>query len=97
MAALKDSTKKAKGNLKRLKIDGAMKELSKAWHDGMDEDLKEKTVGEIFDLLLPHGSSGKDGGNARKIPRSKLKKDRLSCIFCCRLLRFPLVVLRVPA
>ena len=63
---------KAKGKFKRVKMDYAMKELSKGWHEGMDEDLKEKTVSEVFDLLIP--GAGKDRSNV-KIKKSKFKKD----------------------
>jgi hypothetical protein len=46
------------------------------WHAGLDEDLKEKTVKEIFALLMP--SAGSKQGDKKKRIRfrfGKLKKD----------------------
>ena len=40
----------------------------------MDEDLKEKTVAEIFALLLP-GAGNEKQRKMRKMTKSKLKKD----------------------
>ena len=45
--------------VQRRRIDYAMRDLDKSWHDGMDEDLKMKTTEEIFDLLLPRSSLSK--------------------------------------
>ena len=53
-------------------MDYAMRELNKAWHEGMDEDLKEKTVAEVFDLLLPGAGQNKE---KKKMKKSKFKKD----------------------
>ena len=82
----KDCGKDAKVKVKRAgKIDYAMKELDKAWHESMEEDLKEKTVEEIFALLLP-GAGNEKQRKMRKMTKSKLKKDcnelvsRVSCL-----------------
>ena len=45
--------------VRKRRIDYAMRDLDKSWHDGMDEDLKTKTTEEIFDLLLPRSSLSK--------------------------------------
>ena len=55
------------------KIDYALKDLDKAWREGMEEDLKEKTVEEIF-ALLPGAGIVKER-KKRKMTKSKLKKD----------------------
>ena len=62
-------------------IDFATKDLHKAWNEGMDEDLKEKTVQEIFDLLLP-GCGTKAARKLRKMMKPKLKKDCNSVPWC---------------
>ena len=62
--------------MKKLKVEYAMKELDIHWHAGLDEDLKEKTVKEIFALLMP--SAGSKQGDKKKGIRfqfGKLKKD----------------------
>ena len=71
----KDCGKDAKVQKQRAtKIDYALKDLNKAWHEGMEEDLKEKTVEEIFALLLPGAGTVKER-KKRKMTKSKLKKD----------------------
>jgi hypothetical protein len=69
--------KKDRVGRKKLKIDYAMRDLHSAWHDGMEEDLKDKTVQEIFDLLLPR--CGQGSGKAIE-KQAKLKKDSLPLI-----------------
>ena len=66
---------------KASKMDFATKDLNKAWNEGMDEDLKEKTVQEIFDLLLP-GCGTNAARKMKKLPPSKLKKDCSSVPWC---------------
>ena len=66
------SAAKAPGS-RRRRIDYAMRDLDKSWHDGMDEDLKVKTTAEIFDLLLPRSSLAKK--TKLKPYKSKLMKD----------------------
>ena len=63
------------------KIDYALKDLDKAWHGGMEEDLKEKTVEEIFALLLP-GAGNEKQRKMRKMTKSKLKKDCNEFVSC---------------
>ena len=63
------------------KMDFATMDLNKAWNEGMDEDLKEKTVQEIFDLLLP-GCGTNAARKMKKLPASKLKKDCSSVPWC---------------
>ena len=57
-----------------------MRQLDKAWREGMDEDLKEKTVSEIFGLLLPGAGSTSERSKV-KIKGSKLKKDTYTYAF----------------
>ena len=59
----------------------ATMDLNKAWNEGMDEDLKEKTVQDIFDLLFP-GCGTKAARKMKKLPTSKLKKDCSSVPWC---------------
>ena len=74
-AGKKDCGEDPKAPVKRKgKIDYAMRDLDKAWREGMDEDLKEKTVAEIFALLLP-GAGNEKQRKMRKMTKSKLKKD----------------------
>ena len=81
-AKRKDGSWSAKVPVQRAsKIDFATKDLHKAWSEGMDEDLKEKTVQEIFDLLLP-GCGTKAARKLRKMIKPKLKKDCNSVPWC---------------
>ena len=91
-AGKKDCGKDAKVKVKRTaKIDCALKDLDKDWHEGMEEDLKEKTVEEIFALLLPGG--GNEGQRkVRKMTTSKLKKD---CNELVSLVRFLTIFLQL--
>ena len=66
-------------------------DLYKAWHEGMEEDLKEKTVEEIFALLLPGGGNEKQR-KKRKMTKSKLKKD---CNELVSLVRFLAIFLQI--
>ena len=50
-----------------------MRDLDQSWHSGMDEDLKEKTVEEIFALLIPR--SNLKGARSALPPKSRLHKD----------------------
>jgi len=82
----KDCGKEAKVKVKRsAKIDYALKDLDKAWHEGMEEDLKEKTVEEIFALLLPGGGNEKQR-KMRKMTKSTLNKDRNELVTLVRFL-----------
>ena len=81
-AKRKDGSFPAKVPVQRAsKIDFATKDLHKAWNEGMDEDLKEKTVQEIFDLLLP-GCGTNAARKLRKMIKPKLKKDCNSVPWC---------------
>ena len=81
-AKRKDGSKPAKMPVQRAsKMDSATMDLNKAWNEGMDEDLKEKTVQEIFDLLLP-GCGTNAARKMKKLPPSKLKKDCSSVPWC---------------
>ena len=77
LGSLKKITNVNKGRgMKKLKVEYAMKELDIHWHAGLDEDLKEKTVKEIFSLLMP--SAGSKQGDKKKgiiFKFGKLKKD----------------------
>ena len=42
IAALKNGKSKGAKGKQKLKIDSAMRQLDKDWHEGMGEDLKEK-------------------------------------------------------
>ena len=78
----KDGSTPAKMPMQRAsKMDFATKDLNKAWNEGMDEDLKEKTVQEIFDLLLP-GCGTNAARKMKKLPPNKLKKDCSSVPWC---------------
>ncbi len=59
--------------LGRSRIDDACRDLDKSWHSGMDEDLKTKTVEEIFDLLVPRSSLKNKKATLPK--KSKMAKD----------------------
>ena len=54
-----------------MKVEYAIQELDASWHQGLDKDLKEKTVKEIFALLMPSAGSKKD---AKKRQRTQFKK-----------------------
>ena len=77
LGGLKKITNVNKGRgMKKLKVEYAMKELDIHWHAGLDEDLKEKTVKEIFSLLMPSAGSKKGDKNKRiRFKIGKLKKD----------------------
>ena len=59
---------------RKTKIDSTLKDLDKAWREGMDEDLKGKTVAEIFALLLP-GCGSKKQRKDKMMTKSALKRD----------------------
>ena len=81
-ATRKDGSKAAKTPVQRAsKIDFATKDLDKAWIEGMDEDLNEKTVQEYLDLLLP-GCGSKAARKLQQLPKSRLKKDCNSVPWC---------------
>ena len=78
----KDGSTPAKMPVVRAsKMDFATMDLNKAWNEGMDEDLKEKTVQEIFDLLLP-GCGTIAARKMKKMTRPKLNKDCNSVPWC---------------
>ena len=81
--------KKASGPVaKRRRVDYAMKELDKAWRDGMDLDLKEKSVIENFELL--HPEVGQRSGRAH-FKKSKLKKGIRILVYECSKVLFILI------
>ena len=77
LGSLKKITNVNKGRgMKKLKVEYAMKELDIHWHAGLDEDLKEKTVKEIFSLLMPSAGGNRGDKNKRiRFQSRNLKKD----------------------